>query len=36
MVAGADHVVIQVLGGQDKLLPTLSELASALGLTKRR
>jgi len=34
--AGADHVVIQVLGGQDKLLPTLSELASALGLTKRR
>jgi probable F420-dependent oxidoreductase len=34
--AGADHVVIQVLGGQDKLLPTLSELASPLGLTKRR
>jgi probable F420-dependent oxidoreductase len=34
--AGADHVVIQVLGGQDQLLPTLSELASALGLTKRR
>jgi probable F420-dependent oxidoreductase len=33
--AGADHVVIQVLGGQDKLLPTLSELASALGLAKR-
>ena len=34
--AGADHVVIQAFGGQDKLLPTLSELASALGLTKRR
>jgi len=34
--AGADHVVIQVLGGQDKLLPTLSELARSLGLAKRR
>jgi alkanesulfonate monooxygenase SsuD/methylene tetrahydromethanopterin reductase-like flavin-dependent oxidoreductase (luciferase family) len=34
--AGADHVVIQALGGQDKLLPTLSELAGALGLTTRR
>lgn len=33
--AGADHVVIQVLGGQDKLLPTLSELAGAVGLTPR-
>ena len=33
--AGADHVVIQVLGGSDKLLPTLSELAGALGLTPR-
>ena len=31
--AGADHVVIQVLGGPDKLLPTLCELAGALGLT---
>ena len=33
--AGADHVVIQVLGGSDKLLPTLCELAGALGLTTR-
>jgi probable F420-dependent oxidoreductase len=33
--AGADHVVIQVLGGPDKLLPTLCELAGALGLTPR-
>ena len=32
---GANHVVIQVLGGSDKLLPTLSELAGALGLTPR-
>ncbi len=33
--AGADHVAIQVLGGcdEDKLLPTLSELAGPLGLT---
>jgi probable F420-dependent oxidoreductase len=30
--AGADHVAIQVLGGPDKLLPTLTELAGALGL----
>jgi probable F420-dependent oxidoreductase len=30
--AGADHVTIQVLGGEDKLLPTLSELAGPLGL----
>ena len=30
--AGADHVAIQVLGGADKLLPTLSELAGPLGL----
>jgi hypothetical protein len=28
---GADHVVIQVIGGADKLLPTLTGLASALG-----
>jgi probable F420-dependent oxidoreductase len=33
--AGANQVVIQVLGGSDKLLPTLTDLASALGLTKR-
>src|SRR6202048_1721321 len=33
--AGADHVVIQVIGGTDKLLPTLTDLASALGLTPR-
>jgi probable F420-dependent oxidoreductase len=31
--AGADHVTIQVLGGPDKLLPTLTELAAPLGLT---
>ncbi|HZA08712.1 LLM class F420-dependent oxidoreductase [Mycobacterium sp.] len=31
--AGADHVAIQVLGGWDKLLPTLAELAGPLGLT---
>jgi probable F420-dependent oxidoreductase len=30
--AGADHVTIQVLGGDDKLLPTLTELAGPLGL----
>jgi probable F420-dependent oxidoreductase len=30
--AGADHVAIQVLGGSDKLLPALSELAGPLGL----
>jgi probable F420-dependent oxidoreductase len=30
--AGADHVTIQVLGGADKLLPTLTELAGPLGL----
>ena len=30
--AGADHVAIQVLGGWDKLLPTLTELAGPLGL----
>ena len=33
--AGADHVVIQVLGGPDRLLPTLTDLADAMGLTKR-
>jgi probable F420-dependent oxidoreductase len=31
--AGADHVTIQVLGGDDKLLPTLTDLAGPLGLT---
>ena len=30
--AGADHVTIQVLGGWDKLLPTLTDLAGPLGL----
>jgi probable F420-dependent oxidoreductase len=33
--AGADHVAIQVLGGWDKLIPTLSELAGPLGLTSK-
>jgi probable F420-dependent oxidoreductase len=33
--AGADHVAIQVLGGWDKLLPTLTELAAPLGLTSK-
>jgi len=31
--SGADHVTIQVLGGWDKLIPTLTELAGPLGLT---
>lgn len=31
--AGADHVCIQVLGGPDVLIPTLSELAGPLGLS---
>lgn len=30
--AGADHIAIQVLGGWDALLPTLTELAGPLGL----
>ena len=30
--AGADHVTIQVLGGWDKLIPTLTALAGPLGL----
>ena len=30
--AGADHVAIQVLGGSDKLIPVLTELAEPLGL----
>ena len=33
--AGANHVVIQVLGGADRLLPTLAELAGPLGLTDK-
>ncbi|MHC9291784.1 LLM class F420-dependent oxidoreductase [Mycobacterium sp. LTG2003] len=32
IAAGADHVTIQVLGGPDKLIPTLTELAGPLGL----
>jgi probable F420-dependent oxidoreductase len=32
--AGANHVVIQVLGAPDKLLPTLAELAGPLGLSR--
>lgn len=32
--AGADHVAIQVLGGRDKLVPTLTELAGPLGLKR--
>lgn len=31
--AGADQVTIQVLGGQENLLPTLTELAGPLGLS---
>ena len=33
--AGANHVVIQVLGGSDQLLPTLTGLAGPLGLKAR-
>jgi probable F420-dependent oxidoreductase len=33
--AGADHVTIQVLGGWDNLVPTLTELAGPLGLTSK-
>jgi probable F420-dependent oxidoreductase len=32
--AGANHVAILVLGGPDKVLPTLSELAGPLGLSR--
>jgi probable F420-dependent oxidoreductase len=32
--AGADHVAILVHGGPDKVLPTLSELAGPLGLSR--
>jgi probable F420-dependent oxidoreductase len=31
---GADHVAIQVLGGWDRLIPTLKELAGPLGLKR--
>ncbi|MFN3002763.1 LLM class F420-dependent oxidoreductase [Mycolicibacterium wolinskyi] len=34
IAAGADHVTIQVLGGWDKLIPTLTELAGPLGLNE--
>jgi alkanesulfonate monooxygenase SsuD/methylene tetrahydromethanopterin reductase-like flavin-dependent oxidoreductase (luciferase family) len=33
--AGADHVAIQVLGGNDALLPTLTDLAGPLGLSAK-
>ncbi|MDT5211033.1 MAG: hypothetical protein QOF67_3448 [Mycobacterium sp.] len=33
--AGANHVVIQVIGRTDKLVPTLTELAGPLGLKAR-
>jgi len=32
--AGANHVAILVLGAPDKVLPTLSELAGPLGLSR--
>ena len=32
--SGADHVAILVHGGSDKALPTLSELAGPLGLSR--
>jgi probable F420-dependent oxidoreductase len=35
IAAGADTVSIQVLGGWDKLVPTLTELAGPLGLTPK-
>jgi probable F420-dependent oxidoreductase len=31
--AGANHVAILVVGGSEKVLPTLSELAGPLGLS---
>ena len=33
--SGANHVAVQVLGGPDRLLPALSELAGPLGLTRQ-
>lgn len=35
LAAGADHVTVQVLGGWDKLVPTLAELAGPLDLQPR-
>jgi alkanesulfonate monooxygenase SsuD/methylene tetrahydromethanopterin reductase-like flavin-dependent oxidoreductase (luciferase family) len=32
--AGANHVAILVYGGPEKVLPTLSELAGPLGLSR--
>jgi probable F420-dependent oxidoreductase len=34
LTAGANHVAILVYGGQEKVLPTLSELAGPLGLSR--
>jgi probable F420-dependent oxidoreductase len=34
LTAGANHVAILVYGGSDKVLPTLSELAGPLGLSR--
>jgi probable F420-dependent oxidoreductase len=34
LTAGANHVAILVVGGSDKVLPTLSELAGPLGLSR--
>ncbi|WP_029115846.1 LLM class F420-dependent oxidoreductase [Mycobacterium sp. URHB0044] len=33
--AGADHVAIQVLGGKEALVPTLTDLAGPLGLSTK-
>lgn len=33
--AGANHVPVQILGNQERLIPTLAELAGPLGLTKK-
>ncbi|MET0473283.1 MAG: LLM class F420-dependent oxidoreductase [Mycobacterium sp.] len=35
LTAGADNVCIQVLGGEDALIPTLAELAGPLGLVNQ-
>jgi probable F420-dependent oxidoreductase len=34
LTAGANHVAILVYGGPEKVLPTLSELAGPLGLSR--
>jgi probable F420-dependent oxidoreductase len=34
LTAGANHVAILVVGGSDKVLPTLSQLAGPLGLSR--